>query len=204
MIDWIASWRRVNLDDDHDNVRELDPNASAVAIDPGKHGAAIFSKPAPDRSAGALREDLVVALGGERVGDSLAVFTASTRPTVIVVESQYVGGSSFMGPEIALRAGLVVGVIVAQCQACGYAPHVVHVAPQTWQGHGGVPHHASRKERKKIALANAADFIAALGDNPASASTVRLAADREGVADAFGILQWWLGGPRLRVRRSTR
>jgi hypothetical protein len=171
-----------------------------ATLDPGKNGALAIqavNKPC-----------LLHPLGDERRG-GLAVgvtLCREARVSVLVVEAQYAPSAApYLTPQMiaakaassmvaARQAGLFTGLL-AGCMGGGLL--VVYAHPPVWQSHSlaseierlGFSAQPKREDLKAASVAIANRRVGA------QMKLIPRADDREGAADAHGILDWWLTSP---------
>lgn len=165
-----------------------------ASIDPGKDGGVVlWERSKPVRAVALASLDVV----------ELAAWFEGAKAPVLVVEAQW---SASRSPAAALRLSFTIGLwLGALRHALGTAPHVVWVAPSTWQADVLRLVHANREE---LAAAQAEHFgprLDALGWHGTLAA-------RSGVEAALAIGHWWTEATsfgseinqRLDARRKTR
>lgn len=136
-----------------------------------------------------------VVVGGVRVGPSsifplwhegaiveVAAAARKRRVRLIVCESQYINPKQPNAIDIARQGGIIVAGIAAKLAR---PPHVVWTPPAAWQSMLSLPERAKRKERKAAAVKAAEQ--SALG--PLLVDLTK--EQKEGVADAWGIMTWF-------------
>lgn len=189
---------------DPDGVHGMSRSKPFATIDPGADGAMICFV---DR-----RIRAVVPLQGPASMTDAAWVCAHLGVRTLIVEDQFLAKDVRASVRLARAAGRFVGMVGIAADVVdigvdwkddmgtlagldGPLLEVVWVLPDRWQraalGLVGSPKRAERKARA-IALADRD-----IGEHP----RYRAAADgvRSGIADAYGLLRWWLGlGPNAR------
>lgn len=146
-----------------------------VAVDPGNNGA-VYS-PSPR---------YIQALFGGAANSKVAT-TCARPPTtcLMIAESQF----SKRNPKTAIDLGMSLGILAGQVHEAGELnTHMVLVAPATWQAHQRKRQGVQLKRGEGIQLAMEV-AERELGTLPAYIAL--RPEDKEGVASAFGIHQWW-------------
>lgn len=170
---------------DPDGINALERRGPFGAVDPGGDGAALL-----------VRDGKVVAIlpiegaAGLTTAWRLAVDGART----LVVEEQFMAKNVQSTIRLARGAGVLVGMWAA---ACDYSDagetlcRVVWVMPDTWARRAlNLQGRPVRGQRKATAI-RLADRD--LGKDPRYRGAT--AAQRSGIADAYGVARWWLRLP---------
>lgn len=165
-----------------------------VALDPGAHGALAIQ--AVDRRT------LLHPLGDERQGGMVRGIEMAirARATVIVCETQFaprahpnmpsylMNAKAAAAMATAKRAGLVIGYLAGRA---GWDIDLVNVQPGTWQSwvledlEGRATRDVLKEEATKLATLR----------EPEAMKAIPRGEDREGAADAWGLLQFWITHP---------
>lgn len=167
--------------------REMFANKSFVSIDPGADGWALgwhAWTPTPSVFCHAYDPMALVELVG----------TVEAR--VFVLEAQYIGNLQMATSvlEMTLRQGMSLGWLAAELHREPSKQkrdlNLFQVSPSTWQAHqrriAGIPGRLPRGEGIALALKRAADLV---GEE--EEWKIATKKQREGMASALGIGEWW-------------